>query len=56
MLPSWSMVGCWTNKAARRFANGALELIRHAVCLGRSPGFRKKDVDMAFEASLITAF
>ncbi|KAF2246616.1 hypothetical protein BU26DRAFT_521069 [Trematosphaeria pertusa] len=32
------------------------EIIKHGVCLGRSPGFRKKDVDMAFQAALITAF
>ncbi|KAF2662415.1 hypothetical protein K491DRAFT_585408 [Lophiostoma macrostomum CBS 122681] len=32
------------------------EIIRHGVCLGRSPGFRRKDVDMAFQASLIHAF
>ncbi|KAF2677534.1 hypothetical protein K458DRAFT_319319 [Lentithecium fluviatile CBS 122367] len=31
-------------------------IIKHGVCLGRAPGFRRKDVDMAFEASLITAF
>ncbi|KAJ4292686.1 hypothetical protein N0V90_009349 [Kalmusia sp. IMI 367209] len=32
------------------------ELIKHGVCLGRAPGFRKKDVDMAFQASLITTY
>jgi len=29
------------------------EIIKHGVCLGRAPGFRRKDVDMAFQASLI---
>ncbi|KAF2471003.1 uncharacterized protein BDR25DRAFT_334155 [Lindgomyces ingoldianus] len=29
------------------------EIVKHGVCLGRSPGFRIKDVDMAFKASLI---
>ncbi|ORY16627.1 hypothetical protein BCR34DRAFT_97178 [Clohesyomyces aquaticus] len=29
------------------------ELIKHAVCLGRAPGFRRKDVDMAFKTALI---
>ncbi|KAF2017628.1 hypothetical protein BU24DRAFT_154524 [Aaosphaeria arxii CBS 175.79] len=32
------------------------ELIKHAICLGRTPGFRRKDVDAAFKASLIRAF
>ncbi|KAF2637430.1 hypothetical protein P280DRAFT_103389 [Massarina eburnea CBS 473.64] len=32
------------------------EIIKHGVCLGRAPGFRRKDVDMAFQASIITAF
>lgn len=31
-------------------------IITHGVCLGRAPGFRRKDVDMAFEAALITTF
>lgn len=31
-------------------------LIKHGLCLGRAPGFRRKDVDMAFQASLITTF
>ncbi|KAF2735782.1 hypothetical protein EJ04DRAFT_511563 [Polyplosphaeria fusca] len=29
------------------------EIIRHGVCLGRSPGFRRNDVDKAFEAAII---
>lgn len=33
----------------------SIEIIRHGVCLGRAPGFRRKDVDIAFQASLITA-
>ncbi|KAL1612806.1 hypothetical protein SLS60_001035 [Paraconiothyrium brasiliense] len=32
------------------------EIVKHGVCLGRAPGFRRKDVDMAFQASLITTF
>ncbi|CAI6339731.1 unnamed protein product [Periconia digitata] len=32
------------------------EMILHAVCLGRSPGFRRKDVDRAFRKCLISAF
>ncbi|KAF2182523.1 hypothetical protein K469DRAFT_224161 [Zopfia rhizophila CBS 207.26] len=29
------------------------EIVKHAVCLGRAPGFRRKDIDMAFKASLV---
>ncbi|KAF1971603.1 hypothetical protein BU23DRAFT_555779 [Bimuria novae-zelandiae CBS 107.79] len=32
------------------------EIVKHAVCLGRAPGFRRKDVDIAFQSSLVTAF
>jgi len=32
------------------------ELVKAGVCLGRVPGFRRKDVDRAFQASLISAF
>lgn len=32
------------------------ELIRRAVCIGRSPGFRRKDVDDALRASVISVF
>ncbi|KAF2450523.1 hypothetical protein P171DRAFT_141247 [Karstenula rhodostoma CBS 690.94] len=32
------------------------EIVKHGVCLGRAPGFRKKDVEMAFQASLITTY
>lgn len=32
------------------------ELVKRGVCLGRAPGFRRKDVDLAFKASLIPAF
>ncbi|KAH7079980.1 hypothetical protein BKA63DRAFT_232196 [Paraphoma chrysanthemicola] len=32
------------------------EIIKHGVCLGRAPGFRRKDVDMAVQKALITAF
>ena len=32
------------------------ELLKGGVCLGRAPGFRKKDVDRAIEVAMITAF
>lgn len=32
------------------------ELIKRAVCLGRAPGFRRKDVDFAFNAAMIRAY
>ncbi|KAF2793550.1 hypothetical protein K505DRAFT_276815 [Melanomma pulvis-pyrius CBS 109.77] len=32
------------------------EIITHGVCLGRAPGFRRKDVDVAFKAALIDRF
>ncbi|KAF2743056.1 hypothetical protein M011DRAFT_411476 [Sporormia fimetaria CBS 119925] len=32
------------------------ELLKRAVCLGRSPGFRRQDVDEAFKSALINAF
>ncbi|KAF2839338.1 hypothetical protein M501DRAFT_784732 [Patellaria atrata CBS 101060] len=32
------------------------ELIKRGVCLGRAPGFRRKDVDKAFRAAIIPAF
>lgn len=31
------------------------ELVRHGVCLGRAPGFRKVDVEAAFRAALVQA-
>ncbi|CAO2657996.1 Nn.00g072560.m01.CDS01 [Neocucurbitaria sp. VM-36] len=31
------------------------EMIKHGVCLGRAPGFRRKDVDMALQKALIPA-
>lgn len=31
------------------------ELVKHAICLGRAPGFRKDDVEAAFRASLVQA-
>lgn len=34
----------------------ASELLQRSICLGRAPGFRRKDVDIAFQASLISAF
>jgi hypothetical protein len=37
-------------------ANESLDLIKTAVCLGRAPGFRKKDVESAFSASIIQVF
>jgi hypothetical protein len=30
------------------------ELIKHGVCLGRAPGFRRKDVDMAVQKALVS--
>jgi hypothetical protein len=32
----------------------ATELIKHGVCLGRAPGFRRKDVDMAIQNALVS--
>ncbi|KAI9692040.1 MAG: hypothetical protein M1820_009575 [Bogoriella megaspora] len=32
------------------------ELLKGGVCLGRTPGFRKKDVDRALETAMIAAF
>lgn len=32
------------------------ELIRRAVCIGRTPGFRRRDVDDALRASIISVF
>jgi hypothetical protein len=32
------------------------EIIKHGVCLGRAPGFRRKDVDMAVQKALIPAY
>ncbi|KAH7138373.1 hypothetical protein B0J11DRAFT_422362 [Dendryphion nanum] len=32
------------------------ELVKHGICLGRAPGFRKEDVEAAFQASLVHAF
>lgn len=32
------------------------EIVKHGVCLGRAPGFRRKDVDMAFRASLMSTY
>ncbi|KAL6706403.1 hypothetical protein ACN47E_005509 [Coniothyrium glycines] len=31
------------------------EIVKHSVCLGRAPGFRKKDVDMAVQKALVAA-
>lgn len=42
--------------AVRLCTDNTAEIVKHGVCLGRAPGFRRKDVDMAFQASLITAF
>lgn len=39
-----------------REANVCIEMIKHGICLGRAPGFRRKDVDMAFNVALIKAF
>ena len=35
-------------------ANEEIELIKHGVCLGRAPGFRRKDVDMAVQKALVS--
>ncbi|UPX13083.1 uncharacterized protein EKO05_0003611 [Ascochyta rabiei] len=32
------------------------KLIKEAVCIGRAPGFRRKDVDVAFREALIAAY
>ncbi|KAF3038213.1 hypothetical protein E8E11_004973 [Didymella keratinophila] len=32
------------------------KMIKRAVCLGRAPGYRRKDVDLAFREALIPAF
>ncbi|KAF3041752.1 hypothetical protein E8E12_008802 [Didymella heteroderae] len=32
------------------------KMIKRAVCLGRAPGYRRKDVDLAFREALISAF
>ncbi|KAF1954663.1 hypothetical protein CC80DRAFT_536808 [Byssothecium circinans] len=34
-------------------ANEWAEIIKHAVCLGRAPGFRRDDIDKAVQASII---
>jgi hypothetical protein len=39
---------------AMRSANESPELIKHGVCLGRAPGFRRKDVDMALQKALVS--
>jgi hypothetical protein len=36
-------------------ANSGAELIKSGICLGRAPGFRKKDVDRALQAAIIQA-
>ncbi|KAF2006670.1 hypothetical protein P154DRAFT_222374 [Amniculicola lignicola CBS 123094] len=32
------------------------EVIKHGVCLGRAPGFRRKDIDQAFHSALVHAY
>lgn len=32
------------------------DLIKTAVCLGRAPGYRKKDVESAFNAAILRVF
>jgi len=32
------------------------ELIQRGICLGRAPGFRKRDVDMAVARSIVSAY
>jgi hypothetical protein len=36
-----------------RLANKVTEIIVRGVCLGRSPGYRRKDVDLAVRKSLV---
>jgi hypothetical protein len=41
----------------QRFTNSSLtELIKTGICLGRAPGFRKKDVDRALNSAIIQVF
>lgn len=42
MINSWLTIGT--------------EMIQHGVCLGRAPGFRRKDVDMAVQKALISTY
>lgn len=44
------------DKPGRRCADDVAEIVKHGICMGRAPGFRRKDVDMAFQASLITTY
>jgi hypothetical protein len=38
----------------QKSANGRTELIKKGVCLGRAPGFRREDVDMAVQKALVS--
>lgn len=35
---------------------GSIEITKGSVCLGRTPGFRRKDIDNAFQASLVNIY
>lgn len=46
---------CYTGKQEQGVAtNMQADLIKHGVCLGRAPGFRRKDVDMALQRGLVS--
>jgi hypothetical protein len=46
---------CDMSCSARPQADMPIELIKTGICLGRAPGFRKKDVDRALQAAIIQA-
>jgi len=39
-----------------QLADGFTEIIKHGVCLGRAPGFRRRDVDLAVQKALVSAY
>jgi hypothetical protein len=46
---------CCTGKQEKDVTtNMQADLIKHGVCLGRAPGFRRKDVDMALQRGLVS--
>lgn len=45
----------WSRKQGMNVTtNMRSDLIKHGVCLGRAPGFRRKDVDMALQRALVS--
>lgn len=40
----------------RKYFDVFVEILKYGVCLGRSPAFRRRDVELAFRASLILAY